>query len=951
MSKGFESGHRRVLRGLVLFCVWMVVVMVAIDSATHAADSPSIKIATDADELFIGESLTLQVIVQGVETPSPPDMRGLEEDFQYELLATQPMSSSSVVIINGRMTSQQEFKTIFQYRLTPKRSGRLVIPSLKTVAEAHEITSSSLVVNVIEPEPQEYVIAEVEASPDSVYPTQTFEVTMRVFVRSLPDSERDPLTPLRRDPPSLTIPWIEASDGLRGPEDLSKWLSRLRAGRDYGFSINGYRSNDPFDFGFGRPRLALFDLANGVVDRELSDGSSARFSRYELTMKFQATRAGQFTFGPAAVRGTFVTDSDGREYRGQKIAVNAQPIRVTVKEVPEDRPEQFMGGIGRFQVQASVSPSRVRVGDPMTLTLDFSGETPDALALVAAPDLRRFESISNDFEIMDHAPVGRMEGSHKLFTYGIRPKTKRQEIPSLTFHSFDPNTEQFIELETNSISIEMQEASSLSTSEIVGPNRESRSGLKADRTGIFQGTAEMYPLTDDEVLVSRWVSVVGLAWLLSLTGAWAVKIRSRQGSTSSVQRLMHARTVARQRLAAAQQSVGQGQMQQGRMELRQALVGLVAAAANQPSEGFTTQNVLDYLSRTPLESTNFVRIRELLESFDASLYGGASEEDMRSMLESADALVDPLVRVLKQRLNSDSPSGSTAKARSMVLLTMFGCFPPFQALAQETVAPNRPLQERTQPTTSSPLPRLGANARNQLFSEEIQEVFLSATQLMETAQTTEQFVEAAQRLDELESLGIKSGSLHFHAGNAWFRAGQIGRSIRHYRLAKFYLPRDGYLQSNLEQALAMARSGPIDSASFHWMDKILFWSQWISFGNKIRVSAVLMLSGAILFFCSVWRKDRRFMGMTALIVLLSVVIYLEARQNSPARYASRKGVVCQQTVARKGMGNEYAPAFDRPLQDGAEFEVLQRTSQWTLGRFPGVGDGWIHNDSIVQATF
>jgi uncharacterized protein YgiM (DUF1202 family) len=69
---------------------------------------------------------------------------------------------------------------------------------------------------------------------------------------------------------------------------------------------------------------------------------------------------------------------------------------------------------------------------------------------------------------------------------------------------------------------------------------------------------------------------------------------------------------------------------------------------------------------------------------------------------------------------------------------------------------------------------------------------------------------------------------------------------------------------------------------------------------------------------------------------------------SPKSFAARYGVVVSESIARKGAGDSSAPAFDQPLKDGAEFEVIQSTSQWTLGRFPGVGDGWVQNTSILR---
>ena len=63
---------------------------------------------------------------------------------------------------------------------------------------------------------------------------------------------------------------------------------------------------------------------------------------------------------------------------------------------------------------------------------------------------------------------------------------------------------------------------------------------------------------------------------------------------------------------------------------------------------------------------------------------------------------------------------------------------------------------------------------------------------------------------------------------------------------------------------------------------------------------------------------------------------------------SRRGVVVTETVARKGMGEKYEPAFDQPLKDGAEFTIVSRQDQWVLGHFEGIGDGWLKPGAVAE---
>jgi hypothetical protein len=188
--------------------------------------------------------------------------------------------------------------------------------------------------------------------------------------------------------------------------------------------------------------------------------------------------------------------------------------------------------------------------------------------------------------------------------------------------------------------------------------------------------------------------------------------------------------------------------------------------------------------------------------------------------------------------------------------------------------------------------------------------------------------------------------MYFHIGNAWFRAGQFGKAIYNYRFAKLYMPQDAYVSANLTQAIATA-PGTLKAQDAPITDRILFWSSWFSYPFKIQFFAVMLSISALLFAMGVQLCRKRWVALSVLIAGLATSVGLEGFLRSPDALASRYGVVVSETIARKGMGETSAPAFDKPLLDGAEFEVVQSTSQWTLGKFPGIGDAWVRNDAII----
>ena len=217
-----------------------------------------------------------------------------------------------------------------------------------------------------------------------------------MLVRPLPDDpDRDPLTPLRRRPPHLDVNWVDLPAGLTG-DDKARWLEKLLAENGSGFTLNDVttRSGSFFE----GPRLAVFNLYQGRESRKGLDGRPVNYFVYELKRKLTAEKAGTYTLGPAIVKGSFVDGMEGSSYTGRRLVAVAPAVPVEVREVPAPRPATFCGGIGNYRLTASASPTALRVGDPLTLTLDIERGPRQRIARPdlgagphgKSPDRRRF---------------------------------------------------------------------------------------------------------------------------------------------------------------------------------------------------------------------------------------------------------------------------------------------------------------------------------------------------------------------------------------------------------------------------------------------------------------------------------------------------------------------------------------------------------------------------------
>ena len=200
--------------------------------------------------------------------------------------------------------------------------------------------------------------------------------------------------------------------------------------------------------------------------------------------------------------------------------------------------------------------------------------------------------------------------------------------------------------------------------------------------------------------------------------------------------------------------------------------------------------------------------------------------------------------------------------------------------------------------------------------------FIRALEVFDAAKTPADYRESAALLESLLADDFRNGAVYYNLGNAYFRAGEYGRSIAAYRKAIPYRPRDPYLVANLRQALSVA-PGRLPEPPPPWWRHVLFWSGWLSFPEKAQASFTGFLLAALSACVALFFRWPRAYWISAAIVVIAAVFCLDAGLSYADVAGSRHGVVTRETIARKGIGKDYEPAFDQPLKGrGVEFTVL-----------------------------
>src|SRR5262245_5764076 len=186
--------------------------------------------------------------------------------------------------------------------------------------------------------------------------------------------------------------------------------------------------------------------------------------------------------------------------------------------------------------------------------------------------------------------------------------------------------------------------------------------------------------------------------------------------------------------------------------------------------------------------------------------------------------------------------------------------------------------------------------------------FVRALEVFDASKSPQDYRESAALLESLLADGFRNGAVYYNLGNAYFRAGEYGRAIAAYRKAKAYRPRDPYLEANLRQALSLA-PGRLPEPPAAWWTHVFFWSAWLSYPEKVYSAFAGFLLAALAACAALFLRRSRMYWISAALVVIAAVLCLGS---GLANARSRHGVVTSETIARKGIGKDYEPAFDQP---------------------------------------
>jgi hypothetical protein len=449
-----------------------------------------------SQDVYVGESFSYHIIIDGENQAGQVDISPLAE-YNPQSAGNRDVSQTSISIINGRTTQNVKKQYVMSYSLVCNQAGRIQLPPVTVTLDGRNYQTNPVEVNILKPGSTDRLDLEVTLSEQHCYVGQPVIMTVKFYISA----------------------------------DIG----------DFQFNIPAFTSDEFYieEPDISNQQAREYNLGNGVIVR-VSQNRTVHNGKDSILLSFSKVliprNAGEISISPASVSADIAVGAarsqdrffDGffgsrRDYK--RFMVSSQPLTLTVSPLPEEgRPSGFYGLVGHYTISASAAPTKVNVGDPITLTIKVGGGK--YLKPVQWPALEQITELADNFKIPSEKASPTIEEGYKVFTQTIRAgNDKVSEIPSIPLVYFDADKSRYEIAKTEPIKLDVSPTKILTGADLEGldfapVNKEVeaiKKGLSANYEGLDVLTNQAF---------SPLVATVRVPYLLIWAGPLALLIAS-----------------------------------------------------------------------------------------------------------------------------------------------------------------------------------------------------------------------------------------------------------------------------------------------------------------------------------------------------------------------------------------------------------------------------------------
>ncbi|MUP45003.1 protein BatD [Gramella sp. BOM4] len=520
-----------------------------------------------------------------------------------------PNQKISHSILNGKM----EYSKVYSFYLQPKKRGKLTIGQAEVLIDDEIYKTSPIAVEItaavdkptdgdnseLIAEDNLHLVAEV--SEGNPYLNEAITIVYKLYV-----SPRVSVSNWRElDSPKYNDFWSQSID-----------IQQLRV-------ENGEYRGEPYRYVILRKTI-LYPQKTGELNIE------------PLTLSIAVDV-------PSERRDIF----GSRIYKTVNKTVAADNKTINVKPLPDGKPANFTGAVGKFSFNVTTNKDELNAGESLQAKVEVKGN--GNLKLFELPDLTAPSSLEMyDPERVENVNtnLNGMQGSISE-TYTIVPTRKgKYPIPALSFSYFDPSTETYKTLNSEEILINVN-SGPLAGNEPSGISNSSRQAVSIpdDQFRFIKLNTSLSAMDEDHFLGSLgfWSALVLPLAAIPLFILFGKKREERARDVKG-NRIRKADKLARKYLSEAKRNLGN--QKEFYLALERSMHNYLKAKLRIQTSEMSKERIQALLQEKNVDQQTTAEFISLLESCEFARYTPASRDAMQHDYEKSVSVISTLDKQL-----------------------------------------------------------------------------------------------------------------------------------------------------------------------------------------------------------------------------------------------------------------------------------------------------------------
>jgi BatD DUF11 like domain len=556
-----------------------------------------------------------------------------------------PVMSSSFSSINGSAQSSRSYTFVLQ----PKAPGKFMVPALIAIIDGKSIQSNTCNIEVVKGKlnlPQGG--GAMPFDPHGIFSKQTPQKSPYKIVPA-PQPEQQQLTEADLKDKVFAQIDIDKKTAVVGEQITAEYnvYTRLplqvgisKPTSPEGFWVQDYAASN-------NPQQSERVVINGRDYRKHTLRKIALFATgpgkhtipaVELEAAVQIENNEPESMADEIISGLFGKRFTLHNTQEIPVTLNTKNVEVNILALPANKPEEFMGTVGNFNIESAIDRTELTTDETALLTITLRGN--GNIKMLGRPQI----SFPGDFEVFDPVVYDTISSAindisgFKTFKYVLQPRNAGQiHIPAASFTYYDAVAKEYKTITTTEYTLK------------VSPGKNK---AKIGKKNVLP--QDLHDIVNDDTMKKQVVNllpekpyywVAFLLPILALLGANVyAKRKEKKAITPQQEEQRKVTNVALQRLTIAQEMLKENNALAFYNETSKALILYVSDKMSIPLSKLNKQSADQLLADNNV--TNDVRnlLANTTETCEQVLYSGEkpSPENMKIVFDNAVHIITQL---------------------------------------------------------------------------------------------------------------------------------------------------------------------------------------------------------------------------------------------------------------------------------------------------------------------